>query len=133
MADDILQRVDQVFEDGGGDDRGQINAAVGHQQVDLSQIDRLVDDALLHLQRQDVGKDRQESGRNQSGLKQSVAAENPMSQGFSNDIRGVGGHDSIAPLQCAGFQQHPPFSRLYWGLSSLDWGILPIEKGRWIL
>ncbi len=77
LADDDLDRVDDVFEQAGRDHGYEINGAVVNQQVDVAQADGFVDDALLHLQRQDAGEYGNGDKHQQQKLQLGVGPKNP--------------------------------------------------------
>ncbi len=85
LGDQGLEDVDQVLAAAGDQHGAEVIPAVDQQQVDFAQGDGLVDDALLHLERQHPRKDRHDDHRQQRQLQLEVAIEHPGVQGAFGD------------------------------------------------
>ena len=80
LSDDVLQEVDEKLETAGQDHRRQIDAAIDQQQIHFSQLNRIVDDALLHFQRKHPRKNHDDTDEEEQNLKFGIAGKNPRQE-----------------------------------------------------
>jgi hypothetical protein len=77
LRDQGLNNVCQVFKCAEKNNGHQINAAVHQQQINASQIYGLIDNAFLHFQGHDPGKNHHDNDEQKRDLKFDIAGEYP--------------------------------------------------------
>jgi hypothetical protein len=77
LRDQGLNNVCQVFKRAEKNNGNQINTAVHKQQVNVSQINGLIDNALLHFQRHNPGKNHHDNDKQKRYLKLDIAGKYP--------------------------------------------------------
>ena len=102
LGDEGLQDVDHVLAGAGDEHRRQVIPAVQQQQVHVAQGDGLVDDALLHLERQDPREHRDRDHAQQGDLPPEVPVKHPGKQGPFDDGAFNLGHGHLLVAQRAG-------------------------------
>ena len=78
LANDGLDNIDEIFQKAGKGYGADIQAAVQEEQLLIAQVDRLIDNAFLHLQGKNPEEQADDDDEQQQELKSSMAPGYPI-------------------------------------------------------